>query len=425
MNNAIQSVIKGRPRKYSEYERLYESLPKPMKRPSYINNIGILKGVNRDSAYIKICMTNGGVYGGKTYGKGDYLEINLGKMSSFSWKQLEDKLNELQGKADRGEPLEETVVGTFSNYADSYLERAKTRVRSYKTLSFHVEKYLKPTFGNKALDIITTSNVNNWIAEKRKTLNPATVKRTYNTLRAIFNDAIRAGVITSNPCDNSDRITGILPRQRFLEAGEVIALYTKAKEKSEWLADFILWAIHSGMRKTEITNLLWDDIRKLPDGRVFATIKISKSGKPRLVACTPTMIEIIRRQKERKKPDDNRVFPITEITLRRYWEALRKQVNLPDIVIHDFRRTHSTHIAAANVDLNTLARRLGHSDLTMLEKHYAVIVGSAETRATNTIEQVFADMLKPKEAENIEPVKQSKVRKYGVKKPISRNSTRT
>lgn len=414
MNDTIQPVLKGRPRKYSEYERLYDSLPKPMKRPSYINNIGILKGMKRDSAYVKICMTNGGVYDGKTYGKGDYLEINLGKLSSFSWKQLEDRLNELQGKADRGEPLEETPMITFSNHADNYLERAKTRVKSYKTIHFHVEKYLKPTFAGKALDSITTSDINNWIARQRQTLNPATVKRTYNTLRAIFNDAMHSGIVASNPCDNSDRITGIVSRQRFLEAAEVLALYTKAKEKTEWLADFILWAVHSGMRKTEIRSLLWDDIRKLPDGRIFAAIKTSKSGKPRLIACTQTMIEIIERQKEHKKPDNNSVFPITEITLRRYWSALRKEANLSDVVIHDFRRTHSTHIAAANVDLNTLADRLGHSDLTMLQKHYAVIVGSAETRATNTIEQVFGDMLKPKEQEKVEPAKQPKAREYAV-----------
>lgn len=361
MTNTLPPVIKGRPKKYSEYERLSDSLPRPMKRPSYINNVGILKGIKRDSAYVKICMTNGGAYGGKTYGRGDYVEINLGKLSSFTWQQLEAKLNELQGKADRGEPLEETPIVTFTTYADSWLERAKTRVKSYKTVAFHVEKYLKPTFGRKSLDGINTHDVNNWIASQRRTLNPATVKRTYNTLRAILNDAIRSGMLASNPCTNSDRITGIEFRQRFLEAEEVLALYTMAKEKSDWLADFILWAIHSGMRKTEIRSLVWEDISKLPDGRTFASIKTSKSGKPRIVACTPTMISILESQKKRRKEGSNLVFPISEITLRRHWMDLRTKANLPDVTIHDFRRTHASHVAAANVDLNTLATRLGHS----------------------------------------------------------------
>ncbi|NBX03148.1 MAG: site-specific integrase [Alphaproteobacteria bacterium] len=419
MTDTPLATLKGRPKKYAEYERLYTSLPKPMKRPSYVHNIGILRGISRESAYVKICMTNGGVYGGKTYGKGDYVEINLGKLSSFNWKQLEDRRDELQGKADRGEQLEETPMVTFTSYGAQWLERAKTRVKSYKTLKFHVDKYLNPTFGNKPLDGVTTSDVNNWIAKQRKTLNPATVKRTYNTLRAIFNDAIRSGVIQSNPCNNSDRITGIISRQRFLEADEVLALYSKAKEKSEWLADFILWAVHSGMRKTEIRNLAWEDIRRLPDGRAFATIKTSKSGKPRIIPCTPTMIEILERQKKLQKEGRNAIFPITEITLRRHWMDLRTKANLSDVVIHDFRRTHSSHVAAANVDLNTLAARLGHSDLTMLQQHYAMIVGSAETKATQTIEQVFGDMLKPKpENTTPSPAKKSTARKYGNPKKI-------
>ena len=410
MTDTLQPALKGRPRKYSEYDRLYTSLPKGMKRPSYTNNIGIMRGMKRETAYVKICMTNGGVYGGKTYGRGDYVEINLGKLSSFTWPQLEERLNDLQGKADRGEPLEEAVMESFATYADAWLKRAETRVKSYKTVKFHVEKYLNPTFGAKALDAITTSDVNNWIAKQRRKLNPATVKRTFNTLRAIMNDAIKAGVLKSNPCTHSDKITGITARQRYLNAEEVLELYTKATEKADWLADFVLWAIHSGMRKTEIRSLDWNDINTLADGRMFATVKRSKSGKPRPVPCTATMIQILQRQKKRKKHDSNRVFPIAEMTLRRYWKALRQDADLEDVVIHDFRRTHSSHVVAANVDLNTMAARLGHSDLTMLQRHYAVLISGVENKATQTIEQVFGDMLKPKE--EAKPAYKSKAESY-------------
>lgn len=48
----------------------------------------------------------------------------------------------------------------------------------------------------------------------------------------------------------------------------------------------------------------------------------------------------------------------------------------------------------AGVDLNTLAERIGHTDLTMLQKHYAAIVGSAAMDAANTIGNVFDGMLK-------------------------------
>ncbi len=77
------------------------------------------------------------------------------------------------------------------------------------------------------------------------------------------------------------------------------------------------------------------------------------------------------------------------MTLRRRWEAARRKAGLGDVTIHDLRRTHSTHAAIAGVDLRTLAGRIGHSDLSMLQKHYAAIVGSASEEAAEKIEKAF------------------------------------
>ena len=62
---------------------------------------------------------------------------------------------------------------------------------------------------------------------------------------------------------------------------------------------------------------------------------------------------------------------------------------LEDLTVHDLRRTHSTHAIAAGVDLRTLAGKIGHTDLAMLEKHYAAFVGSAEQEAAEKIQATF------------------------------------
>jgi len=87
---------------------------------------------------------------------------------------------------------------------------------------------------------------------------------------------------------------------------------------------------------------------------------------------------------------DDRVFPVSKMTLRRRWEAARAAAGLSDVTVHDIRRTHATQAAVAGVDLRTLAGRIGHSDLSMLEKHYAALVGSAADEAAIKIEEVFS-----------------------------------
>jgi integrase len=122
---------------------------------------------------------------------------------------------------------------------------------------------------------------------------------------------------------------------------------------------------------------------------VLIQIRHTKSGQPRTVTSTRTMRDVIERQKGRRIDGDERVFPVTKMTLRRRWEAARRKAGLKDVTIHDLRRTHSTHAAISGVDLRTLAARIGHTDLTMLQKHYAAVVGSASEEAAEKIERAF------------------------------------
>src|SRR4029077_6180653 len=178
---------------------------------------------------------------------------------------------------------------------------------------------------------------------------------------------------------------------RFLTNEELLGLLAIAEKEADWLPDLILWAVHSGMRKGEMQALSWADIRELGPERVMVDVKHGKSGQPRFVVATRTMRDILERQKGRRIAGDDRVFPISKMTLRRRWEAARASAGLADVTIHDLRRTHSTHAAIAGVDLRTLAGRIGHTDLSMLQKHYAALVGSASEEAAEKIERAFAN----------------------------------
>jgi len=370
------------------------------KRPKYLKGIGVFRGARGDTAWIKLRLPHGAHYNGKPHAPGSSLEIKLGYLASWPWEQLVAKQAEMQGKADRGERLEDDGPVLFKDWADDWLERAKPRVKDFLSLKIHTNKHLLPTFGSKPLKSISSNDVNRWVSKQLETLAPATVKRQMNTFKAILSDAERAEKIDKNPCRNSDPIRGIVGRQRFLTMEELVSLLASAEDVAEWLPDFITWGVHSGMRKSEIRNLIWTDIQSLPDGRQFAMVTTSKADQPRMVICTESMIEVLGRQGDRKKEGSEAVFPVTRMTLRRKWEKARKAASLEDVTMHDLRRTHSTHAAAAGVDLRTLAGRIGHTDLTMLQKHYAAIVGSASAEAADTIEGLFGELAGKRNVEN-------------------------
>ena len=393
-NGNMNTLPKGRPKKYAEYEQLVASLPKVMaKRPKYVNGVGVFRGKRDETAWLKIRLPHGGEYGGKQYPPKSSLEIKVGKLTSWSWKQLEARRDDLQGRADRGEGLEDEIAISFDVWANDWLDRTEARTGAAATDRIYVQKHLVPYFKSKPLSDINVGDVAKWVSSRLKTGAPSTVKRELNTLKAIFSNGIKHRHIEHNPCQHVQPIKGIVARQRFLDQVEVLKLLVAAEETADWLPDFILWCLHSGMRKGEIVALTWDCVRKVDGDRSIVEVRNSKSDQPRMVVCTRTMKEIIERQKARKKDGSDLLFPIAKMTLRRKWEKARKKAGLEDVTIHDLRRTNATQAVVAGIDLRTIAGRIGHTDLNMLEKHYAALVGSAAEGAADKIQDVFDGML--------------------------------
>lgn len=386
--------LAGRPGRYARFDELEAGLPKLMsKRPKYHDGIGLFRGASSFTVWVKVRLPRGGVHRGRSIPPGGSIELKLGERTSWNWQQLVAERDRLQGLADRGEPLEASETPTFSEYSDHWLERKKTTLRGYGVTKGQVTAALKPTFGKKALNAITLHDVNQWIGKQSATLKPASVKRQLGTFNSIMNDAVRNGVIERNPSERADKIRGIEPRQRFVTDDEwkkivasaegIIAKQEEAKESKPqqirgWLRHYVVWAYQSGMRRAEILNLTFDEVRETPDGKhTVVEVLSTKSGKPRFVTATKEMKAILGELEGLDRvPGDNRLFPVSMTTLKRSLTALWKETGLNDVRLHDLRRTHATIlISKHNVDPRTVAGRLGHSGTDMLAKHYAVDLG--------------------------------------------------
>ena len=209
-----------------------------------------------------------------------------------------------------------------------------------------------------------------------------------------MNDAVRSGELDRNPSDRADRIRDIQSRERFVTDDEWQAIIETAEEiekrkadrakqlpfeKRGWLKDFIMWAYHSGMRRSEISRMTFASIRELEPGHTVAEVTHTKSGKPRHVTATPEMLAIVERSKklERDKGDES-IFPVSETTVKRGLTELWKSCGLEDVRLHDLRRTHATKLLLGGVDVRTVAGRLGHTGSGMLARHYAVDRGDKD-----------------------------------------------
>jgi integrase len=388
----------GRPGRYAKYEKLEASLPAKMtKRPVYCDGIGLFRGSRSSTVWLKIRLPHGGVYNGRTVPAGGSIEHKAGNRASWTWQQLEAERDRLQGRADRGEPLEAVQAETFGSYATEWLERKKTTLKGFGVTKGHVATALIPVFGKKALDAITVGDVNRWIGKQRSSLAPATVQRQLSTFNAIMNDAVRNGLIERNPATRADKIRGVEPRQRFVTEQEwqtILATCERIEREQEekreqtpqrirgWLRHYVAWAYNSGMRRAEILALTWANVRTVDAEHTVVEVLNSKNGKSRYVSCTAEMRSILEAlEKLDRAEGDTRLFPVSITTLKRALTALWKATGLKDVRLHDLRRSHATILIRRGIDVRTVAGRLGHTGTAMLAKHYAVDRGDKEAAA--------------------------------------------
>lgn len=384
----------GRPGRYKEFEDFEAGLPNGMtKRPAYLHGIGLFRGSRDFTAWVKVRCPVANMSGGKHIPAGKAVEIKLGKRASFDWPEMIAERDRLQGLADKGLPLEETEIPSFAKYAEEWLERKKSTLRSFGVTRGNVNSALNPTFGKRPLNGITVGDVNRWIGKQRVMLKPSTVQRQLNTFNAIMNDAVRNGVIDRNPAEQSDKIKGIEPRLRVVTEKEwkkIVETAAKIEEGQEtekelkphqirgWLTHYIVWAYNSGMRRAEILGLKWANVRPVAGRPTLIEVVNTKTSLPRLVTCTGEMEAILKAlSKLERTPDDDRLFPVSMMTLKRSLSRLWKATGLADVRLHDLRRTHATILMQQNIDPKAIAGRLGHSSINMIDRHYTVYRGDA------------------------------------------------
>jgi len=379
-------MSRGRKSRYHEYEELVKSLNKiEHDRPKYINGIGVFVGKQSISAWIKIKLTHSTIYKGKSRALGSYIEIKLGELSSFTWEQLEELKRSYQGKIDRQEPLEEQTIPTFREYTDIYLNRVNLVKQGRKNTEIALDRYLIPEFGNKAINTITAHQVDIWQSRRLKQVKPATVKRQKVILNAILNMALKDELISNNPVAKSQSIKIPDRQPRCLTKNELSVLIDKSSNVNEWLSNFILFGVSTGLRKGEMLSLKWKNVIQKESGEIYLQFNSGKTGKLRIVPCTKVVVDVLNKQRFNVGAREN-IFPYSVSTIDRAWIALKHISRIDDIRIQDLRVTCASYSANAGVPIKTLAAIMGHSTTRMLEKHYVGLSESEIMRASKVIE---------------------------------------
>jgi integrase len=167
----------------------------------------------------------------------------------------------------------------------------------------------------------------------------------------------------SNPVDAVRIPNGIKRRERRLREGEYNALMQAAQScKNTLIWPMVDFAIETGMRRSEILSLRWENIS---DQQRIASLPDTKNGSKRDVPLTLKAAQVIANLPAHT---DN-IFPTSDYAVRHAWDRLVKRAGIGDLRFHDLRHEAVSRFFEMGLSVPEVALISGHKDYRMLARY--------------------------------------------------------
>ena len=234
-------------------------------------------------------------------------------------------------------------------------------------------------FNSCSLADITSEKARDW--HRRTTKDGAYVaNRAMQYLRAAWNYGLKYDRIPRELANPFAAVTPNpeQPRQTILAPGQFPELAKAMNAVSDPFASAYLWMLfYTGCRRTELLKLTWTDVDIKPkeddeprSGSI--TLRVTKGDEPRTVALSAPAIEILEALARTENPyvfvgtrKSRLTGKDTHLDPKPHWKKVRVAAKLPDLRLHDLRRSFGSWLGASGFSSKQIGATLGHkTDIT-------------------------------------------------------------
>ena len=270
-------------------------------------------------------------------------------------------------REDRKRPM------LFSAFMIKFLEYAKSNLRQ-GTISLYERSrdlFIK-LIGDITLDRLTAYHWDKYKALRLKEVSPVTVNIELRNLRSILSKAYRWGIILKNPF-SLQPLCAVPEKYPIYFTQEEFSIFYKVI-RDQWFKDVILFAVLTGMRRSEITNLRWRDIdaeKKIIHIQSSPTFR-TKSGKKRVMPVHEKLTFIIADAKAHNQDDlvftrDHKKIHGDYLTNKLSDNLKLTTIQRKGLHFHSLRHTFASWLVQDGVPLYEVQTLMGHSSISVTE----------------------------------------------------------
>mgnify|MGYP004442532783 FL=1 len=214
------------------------------------------------------------------------------------------------------------------------------------------------------------------------------------TINAIFNKAVRDNVIPFNPVQGLSQLEKFHApdkHREFLTAEELQRfLAAKPETESEWQVQHAFgFSCMTGLRRSDIFNLKWNNIKSVGDTKVVSIIQ-QKTKQPVTIPLNDMALSLLPEKTADQQDDFVFHIPKGHDILTKYISRIREKAGIDDkhLSYHCSRHTAATLAITAGAELYSVSKILGHQSIVSTQV-YADVVMDAKVETVNLTDGVF------------------------------------
>ena len=317
----------------------------------------------------------------------------------------------------------------LGNFLDEWLENVVKPTRAPKTFdgyAYVVDKHIKPHLGSKPIDKVTPRDLQALMAnkmrqklapkdkegknERQQTLSPATLQKIAAVTHTAFERAKNEGLIARNPADHIERPSARQASPQFLNPDQAKA-FLEAIDKSD-IGDLFAFLLLTGTRLGEASGVRWEDIDLSNPDFPVVTIRgqlqrtggkleyrsATKTNQVRTIILNRFLVGRLLALRAERMVDGNTPDPDGLVFLNAEGRRIDQKfagdrlaklctdAKLPVISAHKLRHSAASLLLAMGVELHTVAKILGHSQVRLTADLYGHIVPESVRVAVNKLD---------------------------------------
>lgn len=313
---------------------------------------------------------------------------------------------------------------TLRELFDEYCEVRKNEIRESTLDKFKriMEYHIMPELENIKLEKLDTRLLAQWkLSMENKDISLHTKQAAFSVFRTLLNYAVKMEYISKNPLVRvgNFKSSGEMKKEMdFYTADEFKKFISVARQNaqeaekrgflSEWdYYVFFVIAFYTGLRKGEIHGLQWGDTSK-----GYLSVKRSVSQKlkggdretpPKNTASIRTLQmpiplkKILDEHKKRWKQYEGfsssfkvcgGTKSLRDTSIENHNKRFAQLAGVKKIRIHDFRHSHVSLLANNGINIQEIARRLGHSKIEMTWNTYSHLYPKEEEKAVEILNKI-------------------------------------